>query len=92
MMTSLANLLITLIVLGFTCASMARAQSVSIYSSIVGTVTDRSGAPVSGAAVSATNAATNITTDATTDSEGLYRIERIIQGTYSVTAAKTGFD
>jgi hypothetical protein len=68
-----------------------RAQSVSIYSTIVGTVTDSSGGSVSDAMVTATNVATNISVSATTDAQGFYRIDRLVLGTYTVSASKAGF-
>ena len=52
-----------------------QAQSVSIYSTIVGTVTDPSGSAIPDAQVVATNISTNISTSAKTDSDGFYRIE-----------------
>jgi hypothetical protein len=47
------------------------AQSESIYSTLVGTVTDASGAAVQGATVTATDVATNIKISVTSSSEGL---------------------
>ena len=70
---------------------LLRAQSVSIYSSIVGTVTDASGAAVPDARVTATNVATNISLPATSDSQGFYRIDRLILGVYRVAVTHTGF-
>ncbi|HXJ42625.1 MAG TPA: carboxypeptidase-like regulatory domain-containing protein, partial [Bryobacteraceae bacterium] len=67
------------------------AQSVSIYSAIVGTVTDPSGGSVSNATVTATNASTNISISAVTDSQGFYRIDRLVLGTYTLSVTKTGF-
>jgi hypothetical protein len=71
--------------------SLIRAQSVSIYSSIVGTVTDSSGAAVPDAKVVATNLSTNSSTLANTDSQGLYRVDRLVLGKYQVVATHPGF-
>ncbi|MGH9666995.1 MAG: carboxypeptidase-like regulatory domain-containing protein, partial [Bryobacteraceae bacterium] len=68
------------------------AQSSSIYASIVGTVTDSSGAAVPDAAVTVTDEHTNISYSAKTNSQGFYRIDRLIQGTYRVQIAKAGFE
>jgi hypothetical protein len=68
-----------------------RAQSVSIYSTIVGSVTDSSGGSVSDAMVTATNVATNISVSATTDAQGFYRIDRLVLGIYTLSVNKTGF-
>jgi hypothetical protein len=67
------------------------AQSVSIYSTIVGTVTDTSGGSVADARVTATNTGTNISISATTDAQGFYRIDRLVLGTYTLSVTKTGF-
>lgn len=72
-------------------AHAAFAQSSSIYGSIVGTVTDPSGAAVAQATVTAVNVGTNISSTAQTDASGFYRIDRLVAGTYSVTAEQAGF-
>src|SRR5467141_1065683 len=58
---------------------------------IQGTVTDKSGAVVSGAQVVAKNKATDLTRTATTSETGYYRFEFLPVGTYTVTVTKTGF-
>jgi hypothetical protein len=59
--------------------------------SIVGTVTDNSGAAVPGAAVTVTNVDTNITTKTTTDSSGNYVVTPLPVGHYSVAKEARGF-
>src|ERR1700724_4576396 len=59
--------------------------------SIVGTVTDNSGAAVPGAAVKVTNSDTNITTKTTTDSSGNYVVTPLPVGHYSVAVEAQGF-
>jgi hypothetical protein len=69
----------------------ARAQT-AVYGSIVGVVTDQSGAVLPGLPVTATNVATNITTPAAvTDSRGNYRIENLVPGAYRVVVESPSF-
>ncbi|MCL4854330.1 MAG: carboxypeptidase regulatory-like domain-containing protein, partial [Bryobacteraceae bacterium] len=64
---------------------MASAQV--LYGSIVGTVTDQSGAVVPKAAVRVTNTSTGLTREVTTDTSGYYSIPNLLQGTYDVSIA-----
>src|SRR5580704_2681430 len=59
--------------------------------SIVGTVTDHSGAAVPGAAVTVINVDTNIATKTTTDTSGNYVVTPLGVGHYSVTVEARGF-
>jgi len=59
--------------------------------SIVGTVTDPSGAVIAGANITITNVGTNIAVKATTDSAGEYVVTPLEVGKYSVTVEATGF-
>jgi hypothetical protein len=72
-------------------AVLVQAQSISIYGSIVGSVTDPSGGAVPGLRVTATNVATGIANSATTTSVGFYRIDGLITGTYKVESEGPGF-
>ncbi len=58
---------------------------------ILGTVTDKSGATVGGAAVTVRNVATGLERTATTTDDGSYNIPELPIGTYTVTVGKTGF-
>jgi outer membrane receptor protein involved in Fe transport len=58
---------------------------------IQGTVTDKSGAVVSGAEVVAKSKATDLTRTATTSDTGYFRFELLPVGTYTVTVTKAGF-
>jgi outer membrane receptor protein involved in Fe transport len=58
---------------------------------IQGTVTDKSGAVVSGAQVVAKAKATDLTRTATTSDTGYFRFELLPVDTYSVTVTKAGF-
>ncbi|HYA97087.1 MAG TPA: TonB-dependent receptor [Methylomirabilota bacterium] len=71
-------------------AQAAWAQSTT-EGAIAGTVTDPSGAVVSGANVSARNNGTNQEFTTTTDSSGYYRINLVPPGTYTLTIKATGF-
>src|SRR5258708_1546654 len=58
---------------------------------IQGTVTDQSGAVVTGAQVVAKNKATDLSRTATSSDTGDYRFELLPVGNYTVTVTKTGF-
>jgi Carboxypeptidase regulatory-like domain/TonB dependent receptor len=58
---------------------------------IVGTVTDTSGAVVTGATVKITKVDTNATREVTTSDSGTYEAPSLDIGTYKVTATKQGF-
>jgi len=58
---------------------------------IQGTVTDKSGAVVTGAEVVAKNKATDVTRTAASDETGSYRFELLPVGTYAVSVTKRGF-
>src|SRR5580658_5354287 len=59
--------------------------------SITGTVTDHSGAVVSGAKVTVTNEGTNVSATTTTNSNGEYVATSLKVGTYSVSVEQAGF-
>jgi hypothetical protein len=58
---------------------------------ILGTVTDTSGAAVSGATVSVKNTGTGLLRTVTSDDDGNYSAPELPIGTYSVTVEKSGF-
>ena len=58
---------------------------------ILGTVTDASGAPVAGAVIKVTNVATNSGQETRTTGEGLYQAPNLAVGDYTVTVEKPGF-
>ena len=60
-------------------------------SSIVGNVTDATGAPVSGAEVTVRNEGTNIARSIRTESGGEYRVSGLEAGFYQVTVSLPGF-
>ena len=58
---------------------------------IVGTVTDMSGAAIADATVQVKNVGTGVTQNATTDAQGRFRAPDLVIGTYEVQASNTGF-
>jgi hypothetical protein len=68
-----------------------RATAQIAHGSIVGAVTDQSGAAVPKAAVTVTNKATGVSQTATTNSAGQYQVLALNPGTYSVRANAAGF-
>ena len=71
--------------------AVAPAQTTLVNATVVGTVTDETGAVIPGVAVKITNAGTNISQETTTDSEGRYRIANLQPGDYQITSEITGF-
>jgi hypothetical protein len=69
----------------------AYAQSQSINGSIRGVVTDPSGAPIAGVAVTLKNLDTGYVRKVTTDSQGLYVAPALPIGTYSVSSSAPSF-
>lgn len=62
-----------------------------ITGTVLGTVTDPTGAVISGATVTVRNVGTGITRTATTDAGGRYRLPELALGNYEVTTNATGF-
>src|SRR5262249_5248160 len=62
-----------------------------LLGTILGTVTDTSGAVIGGASIKARSAATNLEVSTVTRENGLYQIPNLPIGTYSVSISKTGF-
>ena len=77
------------IVFAFAAASFAQSQAAS--ADLTGTVTDPTGAVVSGATVTAKGLGTGINRTVTTDAEGSYRFVSLPPGDYEITAEATNF-
>jgi hypothetical protein len=69
------------------CSSQAQV----LYGTLVGNVTDASGAAVVGATVVATNLGTGIAKTGITDSSGIYRLSDLSAGTYKVSISASTF-
>src|ERR1700744_1072526 len=84
-------------VLSLLALSAAALTPVAIYAqttttgAISGTVTDPSGAAVSGAKLIVHNDATNAESALTADSNGFYNAVQLQPGTYTVTISASGF-
>jgi hypothetical protein len=63
----------------------------AVYGSILGTVSDPSGAAVPGAKVIVTSQTKNVSTETTTNESGNYSVTHLIPDVYSVQIAGTGF-
>ncbi len=85
-----------LIATWFCCIVLFLSGAVSvaqtITASVRGTVTDPSGAVVTGADVTATNVATGVASHTTTNKSGLYNFQFLTLGNYTITAIASGFN
>src|SRR5690242_18783276 len=68
-----------------------QAKGQVLYGSLVGTVTDQSGAVVPDATVTVKKTNTGLTREANTDSQGFYSIANLLEGTYDLSVSKSGF-
>jgi len=83
--------LLTLIVGFLLCSALVFAQTTVGTGSIVGTVTDQSGAVVGGAKVTIINTGTGQSIDLTTNSSGAFNSPALAPGNYKVQVAAKGF-
>jgi hypothetical protein len=70
---------------------MSSRPAVATGAGLYGTVTDTSGAVITGAIVVATNSAAGIVRSAATDQRGQFRIADLVPGHYRIEAEATGF-
>lgn len=82
---------IPMAVLLLTIALPLAGQAQVLYGSIVGNVTDKNGAAVSGATVKITNKATNQSREAAANEDGSFNFPTVQTGTWEVTVSKQGF-
>lgn len=75
--------------LALACSVFCAAQTFS--SSIAGTVTDPTGAVVTGATVELKNTSTNDVRKSTTQDDGSYQFSNLIPGNYQITVSAPGF-
>ncbi len=74
------------------CAMIARPLHAQVlYGSIVGSVTDASGAAMPGATVTIEQTETKLTRELVTDASGAYHFTAVPSGTYTVSVKMTGF-
>jgi hypothetical protein len=76
---------------GSICLWLSATASAQFTASIQGTVTDASGAVVSGATVTVTNKETGKSQQVTTSDNGFYRVSGLAPGRYTLSAELTGF-
>jgi hypothetical protein len=62
-----------------------------LYGTVVGTVTDQSGAVVPGAHITLTNPLTGLKREVDSDAAGMYAVPNLPEGAYDLTATATGF-
>src|SRR5438445_3734212 len=77
--------------LAFVVMAAATLAAQTFRGTILGTVTDPSGAVVSGARVTAKNVATGLERTTQTSADGSYSIPELPIGTYTVTVSQSGF-
>jgi carboxypeptidase family protein/TonB-dependent receptor-like protein len=78
--------------IGLICLALAvPAYPQSIFGTILGTVTDPSGAVVPNAVITVTNQGENISRDVRSDAQGDYRAENMKAGIYTVSVKASGF-
>src|SRR5271170_2786920 len=78
------------VALFFSQVGVQTAKADNLYAKIQGTVTDPTGAVLSGAKLTATNAGTNIVYTAETSADGNFVFLNLPIGTYRVTATNSG--
>src|SRR5262249_51452936 len=85
--------LVTLAAFLFACVAVnvPCASAQAVYGSIIGTVTDPSGAAVAGAKVTVTNQTKGISETVETNADGNYSVTHLIPDTYGVKAEGAGF-
>jgi hypothetical protein len=73
------------------CYAAPSASAQVLYGSIVGTLTDETGAVVPKAAVTVTNTSTGLTRQTTANDAGYYSIPNLLEGVYDLSVTATGF-
>src|SRR5260370_539577 len=83
--------LLAIILLGVSGVGVTRLGAQAATATILGTVTDASGAAVPDAAVQVKNTGTGATQSTTSDAQGRFRVSEIPVGGYDIQATKVGF-
>jgi len=73
------------------CGFVPGAFGQAVYGSILGSVTDPSGAAVNAAKITVTSQSRNVSTDATTNESGNYAVTHLIPDVYVVRVEAQGF-
>jgi hypothetical protein len=71
--------------------AIAHPTAQAVYGSVRGTITDSSGAVLPGTSVTITSKERHTADSVVTDSDGVYTKERLLPGTYEITAELQGF-
>lgn len=82
---------LVVVLLGFGPAGIRRLDAQGAAATILGTVTDTSGAAITGAVIQTKNAGTGQTQSTESDAQGRYRVPDLGVGSYDVQAYKEGF-
>ena len=77
--------------LSFPSCSSPHPHLATITGTVIGTVTDQSGAVIAGAAVTATNMTTGVATRSFANGQGLYSIRFLPIGPYTIAVTAVGF-
>jgi uncharacterized surface anchored protein len=75
----------------FALALATNAAPQSLYGSLVGTVTDETGAALPGATVTVTQAETNLSRSVVTNETGSLQRPNLLPGTYEIVVSLQGF-
>ena len=86
-----ARVIVTSVVLMFIVAAAVSLSAQTFRGTILGTVTDASGAVVAGASVTAKNEGTGLERSTQSSSDGTYSLRELPIGTYTVTVTQAGF-
>lgn len=85
------RVLVVIVLLAVGCFTPTRAGAQTVYGSVVGVVTDDTGAVVPSATVTITRTETNEIRQTTSNGAGDYSLLTVPAGTYKVVVAKAGF-
>jgi Carboxypeptidase regulatory-like domain len=86
------RLIFGLVLLALLCGVAERtAMGQVLYGSVVGSVTDPTGAVIPGAPVTLTNRQTGLSKDATSDDGGRYSFVNVLPGQYDLKVTAKGF-
>lgn len=77
--------------IAFVSGTMPPATAQTLYGTLVGNVSDPSGAAIAGAKIAATNISTGFSREASTDDRGGYQFSDLQPGTYRIAVTASGF-